>query len=186
MYKRQVPGKSPTKEGTLIMPGNQGGTNYYSPSYSPHTGLFYIPTWENTSSLYVKAEQEFAEGEQFGGGGPRGPVGPIGGRGTPYFGEESEGFGAVRALDAKTGEKKWDFKMPQTTEAGILTTASDVLFSGGKDGYVFALDARSGALLWRQTVGGPVQSTPITYTVGGRQYISINAGSTTLVYALRQ
>jgi alcohol dehydrogenase (cytochrome c) len=181
-----VPGKAPSKEGTLIMPGNQGGTNYYSPSYSPRTGLFYIPTWENTSSLYVKAEQDFAEGEQFGGGGPRGPVGPIGGRGTPYFGEDSEGFGAVRALDAKTGEKKWDFKMPQVTEAGILTTASDVLFSGSRDGYVFALDARSGELLWRQTVGGPVQSTPITYTVGGRQYVSINAGSTTLVYALRQ
>src|SRR5205807_1379062 len=86
-----VPGMAPTKKGVLIMPGNQGGTNYYSPSYSPRTGLFYIPTWENTSSLYVKADPEFAEGEWYTGGGPRGPVGPIGGRGLPYFGREDEG-----------------------------------------------------------------------------------------------
>jgi alcohol dehydrogenase (cytochrome c) len=181
-----VPGKAPTKQGVLIMPGNQGGTNYYSPSYSPHTGLFYIPTWENTSSFYVKADQEFHEGERYNGGGPRGPVGPVGGRGLPYFGREDEGFGAVRAIDTKTGEKRWDFKMPQVTEAGILTTASDVLFSGARDGYFFALDARTGGLLWRAAVGGPVQSSPITYSTGGRQYVAVNAGNSTLVYALRQ
>jgi alcohol dehydrogenase (cytochrome c) len=182
----QVPNMAPTKEGTLIKPGNQGGTNYYSPSYSPHTGLFYIPTWENTSSLYVKAEQEFNDGETYAGGGPRGPVGPIGGRGLPYFGQDSEGYGAVRAIDPKTGDKKWDFKMAQVTEAGILTTASDVLFSGARDGYFFALDARTGGLLWRATVGGAVQSTPITYSVGGRQFVAVNAGTATLVYALRR
>jgi alcohol dehydrogenase (cytochrome c) len=181
-----VANMAPTKQGTLIFPGNQGGTNYYSPSYSPHTGLFYIPTWENTSSLYVKADQQYAEGETYAGGGPRGPVGQIGGRGLPYFGMDSEGFGAVRAIDPKTGEKKWDFKMAQVTEAGILTTASDVLFSGGREGYVYALDARNGALLWRTNVGGPMQSSPITYMVGGRQYVAVNAGNTMLVYALRQ
>jgi alcohol dehydrogenase (cytochrome c) len=181
-----VPGKAPSKQGTLIMPGNQGGTNYYSPSYSPHTGLFYIPAWENTSSLYVKADPEFTEGEQYAGGGPRGPVGPIGGRGQPYFGQESEGFGAVRAIDPKTGEKKWDFKMAQVTEGGILTTASDVLFSGGRDGYFFALDARNGELLWRANLGGTVQSSPITYAVAGRQYVAVNGGNSTFVYALRQ
>src|ERR1700733_12583451 len=45
-----------SKEGTFILPGNQGGTNYYNPSYSPRTGLFYIPAWDNYSSLFVKQD----------------------------------------------------------------------------------------------------------------------------------
>ena len=48
------PGMVPTREGVKILPGIQGGTNWYSPSYSPRTGLFYISTWANYSSLYVK------------------------------------------------------------------------------------------------------------------------------------
>ena len=44
--------------------------------------------------------------------------------------------------------------MADVTDAGMLTTASDLLFSGGREGYFFALDARSGALLWKATVGG--------------------------------
>ena len=51
-----VPGMAPTREGTLIYPGNQGGTNWYSPPYSPRTGLFYVPTWENSSTTYVKGD----------------------------------------------------------------------------------------------------------------------------------
>ena len=58
-------GMVPTAEGKLIYPGNQGGTNWYSPSYSPHTGLFYIPTWDNYYSVYVKENVEFAEGRLF-------------------------------------------------------------------------------------------------------------------------
>jgi alcohol dehydrogenase (cytochrome c) len=41
----RTPGTDPTKEGVLIYPGNQGGTNWYNPSFSPRTGLFYIPVW---------------------------------------------------------------------------------------------------------------------------------------------
>ena len=52
----RAPGIVPTLEGTLVYPGNQGGTNWYNPSYSPATGLFYIPTWENSSSTYRKGE----------------------------------------------------------------------------------------------------------------------------------
>ena len=55
-----------------------------------------------------------------------------------------EGTGAVVALDPKTGDKKWEFAMSDITDAGVLTTASDLLFSGGRDGFFFALDARSG------------------------------------------
>jgi alcohol dehydrogenase (cytochrome c) len=72
------------------------------------------------------------------------------------------------------------------TDAGVLTTASDVLFSGGREGYFYALDGRSGELLWKANVGGGVSSGPISYAVNGRQYISVTAGSSLLVYALKQ
>ena len=57
--------KPVTPEGTLIYPGNQGGTNWYSPSFSPHTGLFYIPSWMDTYSTYIKRPVEYAEGQRF-------------------------------------------------------------------------------------------------------------------------
>jgi alcohol dehydrogenase (cytochrome c) len=100
--------------------------------------------------------------------------------------EDSEGYGAVRAVDPKTGELKWEFKMSDVTDAGILTTASDLLFTGGREGYFFGLDARNGELLWKATVGGMVQSGPMTYEVNGRQYVAVAAGNSLFSFALKQ
>ena len=59
--------KQSSKEGTLIYPGNQGGTNWYNPSFSPATGLQYIPAWENSSTTYTNGEEppEFHAGAMF-------------------------------------------------------------------------------------------------------------------------
>jgi alcohol dehydrogenase (cytochrome c) len=180
----RLPGKTPTTEGTLIFPGNQGGTNWYSPSFSPNTGLFYIPAWVNYSSVYVKYKEEYEEGKRYASGLPRSSV-PFT-RAPENFRKEEEGYGAVLAVDAKTGEKKWEFKMTDVTDAGILTTASNLLFSGGREGYFFALDGRTGALLWKANVGGTVASGPMTYAVGGRQYVAVAAGNSLFSFALRQ
>jgi glucose dehydrogenase len=75
--------------------------------------------------------------------------------------------------------------MHDVTDAGVLTTAGDLVFSGGREGYVFALDARTGALLWKAAVGGQVGAAPITYQVNGQQHISIAAGNVLFTYALR-
>jgi alcohol dehydrogenase (cytochrome c) len=180
----RLPGKTPTTEGTLIFPGNQGGTNWYSPSFSPNTGLFYIPAWVNYSSVYVKYKEEYEEGKRYAAGLPRSSV-PFT-RAPENFRKEEEGYGAVLAVDAKTGEKKWEFKMTDVTDAGILTTASNLLFSGGREGYFFALSGRTGALLWKANVGGTVASGPMTYAVGGRQYVAVAAGNSLFSFALRQ
>ena len=169
---------NPTKEGVLVYPGNQGGTNWYNPSYSPRTGLFYIPTWENSSSTYWKGEAppEFHDGQGFAGPFPRG-----GQRGDDVY-------NAVRAIDPKTGNKVWDFRFSgsgaQSTEGGVLSTASDVVFAGGRDGQFVALDAKSGKLLWQTNLGRSVAAGPMTYTVNGKQYISITATSTVFTFAL--
>ena len=181
----RVPGKTPSAEGTLIYPGNPGGTSWYSPSYSPRTGLFYIPAWVNSSSMFVKAAVEYREGRNYAGGTTRSTI-PFNWSPAPNFRKEEEGYGAVQAVDPHTGELEWEFKMADVTEAGILTTASDLLFSGGREGYFFALDARTGELLWKAAVGAAVQSGPMTYSVNGKQYVAVNAGTCLFVFGLRQ
>ena len=175
----RIPGQVPTPQGTLIMPTVLGATNWAPPSYSPRTGLFYVSLWENTGTVAVEGGRPRAAGI------PNGtPMGQA--TLTPNLKKEEEGYGAVRALDAKTLEKKWEFKMNDITWGGVLTTASDVLFSGGKEGYFFALDARSGDLLWKVPLGGQVNSGPMTYSVNGKQYVTVAAGSSLFAFALRQ
>ena len=166
----------PTKEGTLVYPGNQGGTNWYNPSFSPATGLFYIPAWENTSSTYWKGEAppEFHAGANFSGPFPR-------------SGNNSEDiFSSIIAIDPNTGARKWTHRMAATnTEGGVLTTASNLLFSGDRDGGFFALDARTGRSLWETNLGKTVSAGPMTFTVNGKQYVSIQAGSALFTFGLR-
>jgi alcohol dehydrogenase (cytochrome c) len=171
-----APGIVPTVAGTLVYPGNQGGTNWYNPSFSPATGLFYIPAWENSSSTYIKGEQppEFHEGQSFTGAFPRGGA------------TTDDVYSAIVAMDPKTGDKKWSFRLSApSTEGGILTTASNVLFGGGRDGQFVALDARDGKLLWETNLGPSVSAGPMTYQISGKQYLSIQAGNALYTFTLR-
>jgi alcohol dehydrogenase (cytochrome c) len=185
--ERGRPMKAPTAasspEGVLIYPGNQGGTNWYNSSYSPITGLFYIPSWVEYNTTYYKMPAEYHEGRTFGGAAMRANIGRRGATATRL--DDSEGYGAVRAIDPKSGALKWEFKMSDVTDSGVLTTASNVLFTGGREGYFFALDARSGAPLWKATVGGAVAAGPMTYAVNGRQYVAVAAGSALFSFALK-
>ncbi len=176
-----------TPEGTLVYPNNQGATNWYSPSYSPRTGWFYIPTWMDTYSTYTKGDVQYKEGNQFTGRFPTMTVPALRtGPGAVNQRTPQEGWGAIQAFDPKSGELKWQFKMADVTDSGVLTTATDLLFTGGREGYFFALDARTGAELWRGNVGGQVSAAPISYAVNGRQDVAISAGSALSAYALRQ
>jgi alcohol dehydrogenase (cytochrome c) len=181
----KAPHAKPTPEGTLIEPGTQGGTNWYSPSFSPRTGLFYVSAWDNYSAISRYAEvPPWQPGRKYTGRAPAAAGRGGRGRAGVQFRTEAEGYGAVRAIDPKTGEKKWDFKMVDYTESGVLTTASDVLFSGGREGNFFALDARNGELLWKVNLGGTVSSGPMTFAVDGQQYVAVCADSALYVFGL--
>ena len=86
---------------------------------------------------------------------------------------EELGTGAVIAIDPKTGNQEWRYEMTDVTDAGILTTVTDVLFTGGREGHFHALDSRSGTLLWKASLGGPISSGPMTYMVDGKQYLMV-------------
>jgi alcohol dehydrogenase (cytochrome c) len=181
----------PSRDGVLIYPGNQGATNWFSPSFSPRTGLFYVNVWENTHTIFARADQEYKEGSNYTAGRlttnypGRGLTAGMRAVQRPNLRKEEENFGTVRAFDPQTGKWRWEYKMSDLTDAGILTTASDVLFSGGREGYFFALDGRSGSLLWKVQLGGPVQNGPMTYAVDGRQYVAVSASNSLFVFGLR-
>jgi len=169
------PESFPTTQGTLIYPGNQGGTNWYSPSFSPVTGLFYIPAWENSSATYRKGDLlVYREGQGFMGAGP--------GRGAA----NDDVFSSIIALDPRTGDRRWTFRLSAaSTESGVLTTQSNMLFAGGRDGQFVALDARDGKLLWETNLGPSVSAGPVTYMVNGKQYVSIQCGAALYTFSLR-
>ena len=175
---------------TPIFPGPLGATNWYSPSYSPRTGLFYLSTWENYALVFAPGEPVvYKEGQNFTGGNLQPPPGdaPMPGmqRGPINTWHEGAAHGIVRALDPRTGTEKWAFTMHDVTTSGILTTASDLLFVGGREGFFQALDARSGALLWKASLGGEMAAGPMTYAIDGKQYVAIAAGHSLFAFALR-
>ncbi|HEX5412187.1 MAG TPA: PQQ-binding-like beta-propeller repeat protein [Terriglobia bacterium] len=192
--------------GTLVWPGSQGGTNYYPPSYDPQTGLFYVSTWQNYEGFSDKRpilpwkQMHMYTGDGWWPGfgqssppanwpppSPRPRAPGVSMRGNAEYKTLAEGYGAILALDPQTGEKKWEFKMVNYTECGVLSTAGGVVFGGGKDGIFVALDAETGTPLWHVNVGDTANgmgSGPMTYAVNGKQYIVTTAADTMYAFAL--
>ncbi len=183
------PVETPQPPGTPTFPGVQGGTNWYSPSYSPNTRLFYVSSWENNASIFEAREAEYQAGQIFlggtpGNGIPGAPRLPNLQRGPINNWTEAAGTGAVIAIDPATGDAKWKYEMTDVTSSGILTTASDLLLTGNREGHFHALDARDGSLLWRVALGGAIAMGPISYSVDGKQLVAASAGNSLFVFGL--
>ncbi len=187
---RPIP--TPQPEGMPTWPGNQGGTNWYPPSWSPRTELFYFSAWEDYATIYEPEESEYVPGRAFLGGGfdvltpaPGAPGVGIG-RTNPINNWTDEvGHASLKALDPRTGEEVWEFEQFDVSDSGMLTTATDLLFTGGREGYIHALDAASGELLWKRNLGGQIVMAPITYMIDGVQYLSFISGHVLATFSLR-
>ena len=167
-----VPGMGPTVEGTTVSPSVLGGANWWSPSYSPRTDLLYVMAHDGESTYFVR-DDEYVAGEAFRGGGNQTPL------------PQESYVSAVRAISPQTGERVWEYQVQARSTAGVLSTAGDVVFSGTVDGFFFALDAETGEELWYINVGSRVHAAPMSYMVGGKQYVAIAAGSVLYTFALR-
>ena len=189
------PVETPQPPGAPTYPGIAGATNWYSPSYSPRTELIYVPTWQDYATVFDGAPQVYVEGRSFTGRFrdfprtwqpvPDAPITPTLSRGPVNDWTDVNGRGAVLALDALTGEQRWKFEMTDVIRSGMLTTASDLLFTGARSGYFQALDARTGDLLWKSSLGSQIVNGPVTYAVDGRQYLAVISGHALATFALR-
>ena len=167
----RVPNTFPSTKGIVVSPPVVGGTNWWSPAYSPRTGLFYVNAFDGEAEYFIR-DEEYEAGEQYTGGGSQ-RVLPI-----------DEYQSAIRAIDPATGERRWEFPIAPRSTSGLLATAGDLVFGGTVDGYFFALDAETGEELWHITVGARVHAAPITYAVDGRQFVSIAAGNVVFTFGL--
>lgn len=147
----------------FVSPPFLGGTNWMPMSYSPDTGLFYIPANEWAMDYWTEHLTYKA--------------------GAAYLGQgfrikklHDDYVGAFRAIDPKTGKIVWEHKEEFPLWAGTLTTAGGLLFSGTSDGYVKALDAKTGKELWKFQTGSGVVSVPVTWEMDGEQYVGIQSG----------
>ena len=170
--------KFPTPQGTFVQPHVHGGINWAPPAYSPRTGLYYVASWENSGIMAI--EGQFPRGA--GANTRQTAMGQT--NLVPFYNNDQETYGVVRGYDPQTLEAKWEHRMTDITWGGVLATASDLVFSGGREGYFLALDGRTGNLLWRASVGGQVNAGAMSYAVNGKQYVAIAAGNALFSYAL--
>lgn len=159
------PEKEPAPDGRLIAPDEGGLTNYRSPSFDPKTGLFIVDAHPSYSLYFAKPADGY-----------------YGWAGADYG---LWGKGVIKAIDYKTGKIRWSHYVgPHGSGAGVLTTDSGIAFTGDALGNILALDTRNGKTLWHAGLETPMQTSPITYQLDGRQYVVTGSGGVMFAWAL--
>jgi alcohol dehydrogenase (cytochrome c) len=159
VYKRFLAG-----EEVEIWPSR--GTNAVPIAFNPNTGLVYASTWN------LPRIQKL--------GPPKPPV--VGASTTGVIArlpptKPGDVFGYFAAINPLTGEKKWEVPLTDLpSSAGMLATGGGLVFTGKLSGELIALDEKTGQTLWQFKTGSSVNSTAITYTHKGRQYVTIASG----------
>jgi alcohol dehydrogenase (cytochrome c) len=165
-------GVQPSPEGTLVCPGYAGATNWYSPAYNPETHLIYFLALEECGTFFTKPE-EFKEGRGYYA------------TGVKHVSDESRKK-ILMAYDVESGQIAWRY--PQVgggwSSGGVMTTAGGVVFFGDETQSFEAVDARNGAPLWHFETGQGIHASPMSYEVGGKQYVAIAAGNDLFSFAL--
>jgi alcohol dehydrogenase (cytochrome c) len=158
------PGAVPGPDYTEGCPGPAGAKEWNHMAFSPQTGMVYVPVVENCA--YFRSGQAFY------------------GRGLPFWGSYStadafgpgESHGFLKAINAATGDTAWSIRSEHPVVSGVLTTAGGLVFWGEADGMLHATDARTGTDLWTYNVGTGIHAPPVTFSMGGKQYVAIAAG----------
>ncbi len=158
-----------TLEGALVCPGVGGGANWPSTTYDPISKLFYVRVTDGCA-VYTKDPSPIEVGQRF-----------FGGTGVSQGGEVF-----IRAINIQTGAKAWDYKLPLGSSSGTLATAGGLVFFGESGGTFTAVDHNTGKPLWHFETGQPWRASPMTYMVGGKQYVELAGAGGIFTFALVQ
>jgi alcohol dehydrogenase (cytochrome c) len=168
----KTPGQDPSVGGTRVCPAQSGATNWYAPSYSPDTGLFYMQTNEKCSIFYKKS-YEFEYGRAFLGG-------------TQRIDSNPKPVRILRAVNLQSGAVQWE--TPQvgasTSAGGTLATATGLVFFGDDSGALAAADASTGKILWTFEAGANWRASPMAYQFDGRELIGMASGGSIIAFGL--
>lgn len=155
---------------TGCLPDQWGGTNFMPPSYDPSLGLFFVNARE-TCAQFVPETPESVAGQTRVGG--------------VVWADRDKAYGALRAIDAATGERRWEFPFTTPSMAGVLSTASGLVFTGDNEGNFMAFDSRTGENLWHYQTGTRIHgAASMSYMLDGRQYVLIPSDAVLIAFAL--
>jgi alcohol dehydrogenase (cytochrome c) len=165
--KRTNPELEPVAGKTLFLcPSNLGARNWPATSLDAATGVLFVPMTESCADFTYE---------------PRSPAETASGgsdiRFSPRFRPDSDGnFGRVTALDLDGRRVRWTHRQRMPVAGSLLATAGGLLFMGDLGRNFGAYDQQTGALLWQTRLPAAAESNPITYAVGGRQYVAVVSG----------
>ena len=105
---------------------------------------------------------------------------------VPFYNNDTEAYGVVRAYDPQTLDQKWEFKLGDITWGGTLATSTGLIFFGDDSGTFAAADAVTGKMLWSFPANANWHASPMTYQFDGQQYVAIAAGGDILTFGLTE
>jgi len=167
---RPIPDRSkePQPAGALVIPSEDGATNWFPPSLDPETGLFYVRVNRSAAVFYLTDT------------GPKPEA--WGGIDKSVW----RGPSSIEAIQCRSGKIAWDHPTGVGAVSGLLSTAGKLLFGGDGTGNALALDAATGRTLWHVSLNEVMYNGPITYELDGRQYVVLAAGAKLFAFSLPQ
>jgi alcohol dehydrogenase (cytochrome c) len=167
------PKHEPEAGGTRVCPSQDGATNWFSPSYNPATGLYYIQTFEKCSDYSKRDPGIWAPGKEYLGGSQRTV-------------QDDANARILKAIDVRTGKVVWELPQPgpANTWGGTLATSTGLVIFCEEGGALMAADATTGKPLWSFQTNSGWKASPMTYMFDGKQYIAVAAGPNVLAFGL--
>lgn len=167
------PDQEPTEAGTHVCPSQDGATNWFSPSYNPSTGLYYLQTFEKCSIYTKRSGDKWQAGKSYLGGSQKSAPDPKPQR-------------ILKALDIHTGKIKWELPQPGPANSwgGTLSTATGLVIFGEEGGALMAVDAMDGKPLWHFETNTLWKASPMTYMFDNTQVVAVAAGSNILAFSI--
>jgi quinohemoprotein ethanol dehydrogenase len=148
---------------STIYPFNSGLHSFMRMAYNPALGLVYVPTMQMATRFHRGAPDDKDYN--------------IAGLNIASIASDpGDGKGTLVAWDPVAKKARWRATVDTLWNGGAVSTAGDLVFQGTADGTFFAYDARTGTPLWKQMVGMGIIASPMTYSVGGKQYVAVLAG----------
>jgi len=152
----------PTAEGARMLPGANGGSEWSPTAVNPTLGYMYVLGLEQPMH-YITHSAPLEKGKLW-----------LGSAFKAVPGEEQ--YGTFTAINLNTGKRAWQRRTDQPMIGGALATAGNLVFTGEGNGHFNAYDARSGKTLWTFQGGAGCNAPPVSYSVGGKQYIAVACG----------
>lgn len=148
-------------------PHSGGGRNWPATSYDPESHILYVPLYESCQD-FTWVPRDSAK-TAIGGSDMHFVLHP-----RPNNGGN---MGRIEAINLQTRKVAWTYRQRAAISSSTLTTAGGIVFAGSRDRRFRAFDAATGKIVWQRTLGAALSSTPVTYSVGGAQYVAVVAGN---------